>query len=153
VRPELFVDTSAWYPIALTSHPDHARLASALTARVRAGARVVTTNIVLAETHALLTVRVHRAAALAFLKAARTQPNEVVSSTDDLEGRAITEWIERFADQPFSLADAVSFVVMSDRGIRDVLTLDQHFATAGFSIVGGAAPSRPSGTARTRGRR
>jgi predicted nucleic acid-binding protein len=36
------------------------------------------------------------------------------------------------------LADAVSFAVMTDRGIADALTLDHHFAVAGFSMVPGS---------------
>jgi predicted nucleic acid-binding protein len=35
----------------------------------------------------------------------------------------------------FSLADAVSFSVMSDRDIREAFTLDHHFTVAGFSAA------------------
>lgn len=137
MRPELFVDASAWYPIALRSHPDHRRLAAALTTRVRGGARIVTTNLVLAEVHALLTTRADPAAALGFLHNARARPTDVVISTDDLEDRAQSDWLARYHDHRFSLADAVSFAVMTDRGIREALTLDRHFAIAGFVMVPG----------------
>jgi len=43
----------------------------------------------------------------------------------------------RFDDQPCSLADAVSFAVMKQRGIRDALTLDRHFGIAGFTVIPG----------------
>ncbi len=132
---ELFVDTSAWYPIAVPSHPDHEVIADALTAAVRGRQRVVTTNLIVAETYALLLVRTRREAALGFLRAVRQSPNEVVSATPDLEERAITHWLERYEDQDFSLADAVSFEVMAGRGIREALTLDHHFAAAGFVMV------------------
>ncbi len=135
MAPELFVDTSAWYPIAVPSHPDHTALASVLQDRVRGRARIVTTNLVIAETHALLLARTRRQAALAFLRAVRQQPNEVVTVTTDLENRAITHWLERYDDQLFSLADAVSFEVMSERGVREALTLDHHFGAAGFVVV------------------
>jgi len=135
VANELFVDTSAWYPIAVPNHPDHEDLARALTERVRGGSRIVTTNLVAAETHALLLTRTRRQAALAFLRAVRQPPNEVVTATPEFEERAITHWLERYDDQDFSLADAVSFEVMTERGVRDVLTLDHHFAAAGFVVV------------------
>jgi len=135
VAAELFVDTSAWYPIAVPNHPDHGCLADALTVAVRGGRRVVTTNLIVAETYALLLARTRRQAALDFLRAVRQSPNEVVSATPDLEDRAITHWLERYEDQDFSLADAVSFEVMTGRGIREVLTLDHHFSAAGFVMV------------------
>src|SRR5205085_511526 len=116
---EVFVDTSAWYPIVVRSHPDHRRLADALRTQVAARRRVVTTNLVVAETHALLNIRVNAAAALAFYRAVRTRPNEVVISTEGIEQRAGDDWLERYPDQGFSLTDAVSFVVMKERRISE----------------------------------
>jgi predicted nucleic acid-binding protein len=139
--PELFIDTSAWYPAVVASHPDHTAVAQAMQEAVRAGARLVTTNLVVMETHALLLHRVGRTVALNFAHTVYEPPTLVVSSTAELEQHAITDWIVRFADQPFSLADAVSFAVMSARGIPRALTLDAHFATAGFRMVPPAIPS------------
>jgi uncharacterized protein len=132
VAAELFVDTSAWYPLAVANHPQHTAVARALTERVRAGIRVVTTNLVIAESHALLLHRTHGTAALEFVRTVRQRPHLVVTSTPELESTAITDWLERFDDQSFSLVDAVSFAVMKNRGIEQALTLDAHFVTAGF---------------------
>lgn len=132
---EIFVDTSAWYPIVDRKHADHRHLADLLRDRVEAGITLVTTNLVLAESHALLMRRVGSDVALTFLSGVRAPPNVVVYSTDELETAAETEWLARFADQDFSLADAVSFAVMSRRGIREALTLDGHFNTAGFATL------------------
>ena len=129
---ELFVDTSAWYPLADAGHPDHAGIADALAERIHDGARVMTTNLVVAETHALLLRRGGREPALRFLREVRSDPVVVESSTPEMERRAIDEWLGRYQDQTFTLTDAVSFVVMADRGIREALALDRHFATAGF---------------------
>jgi predicted nucleic acid-binding protein len=132
VPAEAFVDTGVWYAAANPRAPEHAACAAALRRAVGRGARLVTTNLVLAECHALLLHRVNRAAALTVLRTLRRPPNVVVASTPELENRAIGDWLERFADQTFSFTDAVSFAVMTDRGIREALTLDRHFATAGF---------------------
>jgi predicted nucleic acid-binding protein len=134
---ELFVDTSAWLPLADPQDPHHGPLARALRERVRQGARIVTTNLVLAETHVLLLRRVHREAALAFLREVRRPPHLVVNSTEDHEVRAQHDWLERYADQDFSFTDAVSFTVMAERGVRDALALDRHFVAAGFNLVKG----------------
>ncbi len=132
---ELFVDTSAWYPAVVRNHPDHGAVARALRDRVRSGVRVVTTNIVVAETHALLLHRVGRDAALTFVRNVGETPNVVVSSTRALERAALVDWLERFDDQTFSFADTVSFAVMAERGITEALSLDRHFKTAGYRTV------------------
>ena len=132
---ELFVDTSAWYPLADVRHADHEPLAAALRARVASGTRVVTTNLVVAETHALLLRRLGRDVALRFVQEVRREPLVVETSTPDLEVRAAEEWLARYEDKDLSLTDAVSFTVMKDRGITEALTLDHHFAVAGFTLV------------------
>ena len=132
---ELFVDTSAWYALALPKDSAHARLARVLRERVSQGVRIVTTNLIVAETHALLLRRVGRGTAETFARVVRASPNLVVTSTPELEAAALDEWIGRFEDQDFSLIDAVSFAVMAERGIREALTQDRHFATAGFVVV------------------
>lgn len=132
---ELFVDTSAWYPAAVRSDPNHAAVVRALRDRVRAGTRVVTTNLIVAETHALLLRRFGRDQALAFIAGVGNAPNLVVTSTRDLERAAQVDWLEAFDEQTFSLTDAVSFAVMAERGITEALTLDRHFRTAGYRTV------------------
>jgi predicted nucleic acid-binding protein len=135
VASDLFVDTSAWYVLALPSTPQHRSVSDALRNRIQRGARIVTTNLIVAETHALLLRRTSRKVALAFVRQVRREPNVVVESSVDYEEVAITEWLERFDDQSFSFTDAVSFAVMTDRGIREALALDHHFSVAGFVTI------------------
>lgn len=106
----------------------------ALIARRR---RLVTTNLVVAETHALLLRRVGRAPALTFARTVGESPNLVVRSTCEIEEAAVREWLDRYGDRDFSLADAVSFAVMTERRIEEALTLDHHFAVAGFRAIDG----------------
>lgn len=129
---EFFVDTSGWYPLIVARHPDHARLGSALRALIHNHRRLVTTNLVVAETHALLLRRVGRATALTFIQTVGESPNVVVRSSRELELAAERDWLARYDDQHFSFTDAVSFAVMTERGIREALTLDQYFVVAGF---------------------
>lgn len=129
---EVFVDTSAWYPAAVRTHPDHERVANALRARVTRGDRIVTTNLVVAETHVLLLRRVSCTVALTFVRTVDQAPNLVARSTPELESKAVAEWLEPYGDQDFSFTDAVSFAVMTERNIDEALTLDAHFRAAGF---------------------
>ncbi len=139
VSAEVFVDTSAWYPIAIASHPDHERVVGALRDAVQSGMRLVTTNLVVAECHALLMRRVHRKAALTFVRTVREPPNLVVVTTVALEAAAVRDWLERFADQDYSFTDAVSFAAMAEREMTDALALDHHFSAAGFRLLPGGA--------------
>lgn len=131
----VFVDTSAWYPLVDAGHPDHAGLSAVLRSRVARGVRVVTTNLVVAETHALLMRRVGIDVARTFAKTVRLPPNVVAYATPERESEAMTGWLERYSDQDFSLTDAVSFVVMKESGIEEALALDHHFVTAGFRLA------------------
>jgi len=135
VPAELFVDTSGWYPLAVRALDEHRAVADALRRRVRAGARVVTSNLVMAETHALLLRRVGYQAAMAFVQGVVDPPNLVVRSSAALEAAAVSEWLDRFDDQPFSLTDAVSFAIMAERRITEALALDHHFRIAGYTTV------------------
>jgi len=135
VAGECFVDTSAWYPIIDAAHPQHAALAEPLRELIARRRRLVTTNLIVAETHALLLRREGRRAALAGLDGISRSADVLVHSTPEWETTARRDWIERYTDQAFSLADAVSFAVMRARRIGDVLTLDRHFTVAGFRVM------------------
>jgi len=139
VPAELFVDTSAWFALANRRIAGSQRVADAFRERLGQGARPVTTNLVVAETHALLLCRAGRRPALEFVRQVRRTPMVVVTSSPELEERAWRDWIERFDDQDFSFTDAVSFAVMASRGIREALALDRHFAAARFVVVPGGS--------------
>ena len=136
---ELFVDTSGWFPLVHNENPAHGRVAQALRNSVQKKRRIVTTNLVIAETHALIMRRIHRTAAIAFLREVSRSPNIVISSTPEYEAAAEADWLSRYTDHDFSVTDAVSFAVMSDRNIREALGLGQHFIVAGFCLL----PSPP----------
>ena len=132
---ELFVDTSAWFALAEPRTIGRTEVERALRDHVIRGVRIVTTNLVVAETHALLVRRMSHRAALAFLTDVVVPPTIVVMSTKALEERARIDFLIRYRDQPFSFTDAVSFAVMRERNIVDALTLDHHFATAGYVML------------------
>ncbi len=45
------------------------------------------------------------------------------------------ELYQTYHDKEWGLIDCVSFVVMKNRGIRQALTFDRHFAQAGFHVL------------------
>jgi hypothetical protein len=61
--------------------------------------------------------------------------HEWVQVSADLVRDAVTEWLARFADQRFSLVDAVSFEVMRQAGVSQAFAFDKHFEVAGFALL------------------
>ena len=55
--------------------------------------------------------------------------------TTALVGEAMGAWLDRFADQAFSLTDAVSFELMKRERIAVAFAFDRHFEAAGFGLL------------------
>lgn len=136
MRPTLFLDTSGWLAALSPRDQYHPVAARLYQQSVSAGAAFVTTNLVVAETHALLARGRGASDALRYLDQLYRDPlHEVVWATRDLERRAVDRWLRPFGDQAFSLADAVSFEVMREREVRTAFAFDRHFAIAGFETA------------------
>lgn len=99
----------------------------------RAAPLRVTHSYVLAEFIALAQVRrLDRAAALAFVAELQHTPLVQVIWVDELLHRAGVELLQRQLDKTYSLCDAISFLIMHERGLVEALTTDRHFEQAGF---------------------
>lgn len=132
----LFLDTSAWLAALNPRDRRHAVAARSYQDSVTARTRLLTTNLVVAEMHSLLTRERGATPAVRYLDQLYEDPShEVVWATRDLERRAVDRWLRAFAEHEFSLADAVSFEVMRERGVQTAFAFDRHFAAAGFQVV------------------
>lgn len=132
----VLVDTGAWLAAFHRRDQYHAQAAGVMR-RLRAErARLVVSDLILAEVHLHLLHGFGPAAALRHVVALRENPAvEQVFCDEGLERAALDDWMRRFTDQTFTLTDAVSFAVMRARGIRAACTFDRHFRIAGFQTV------------------
>lgn len=131
-----FLDTSGWFAALSPKEAKHRAANAAYREWIEGGARLVTTNLVVAEMHILVTRFRGPADGLRFLDTVYQDPaHHVVVADRDLERAAVDGWLRRYRDVPLSLADAVSFEVMRTRRIRRALALDDHFAMAGYELV------------------
>lgn len=97
---------------------------------------VVTTNLILAETHATLSRRLGAKAGLAFLDRMAFRPRQVIVWADaELTRAAVDAWVRQRLDRAFSLTDAVSFEVMQREGIAQAFAFDRDFERAGFTLL------------------
>ena len=93
----------------------------------------MTHSHVLAELVALALVRrFPRSKVLAFIVDLVDNPDIETIWVDEQLHRKAMELLVAREDKTYSLCDAVSFVLMRQRGITDALTTDRHFEQEGF---------------------
>lgn len=130
---QLFIDTGAFYAKYVPRDAHHSE-ALRLWERVAAThTRCVTTNFVMAE---LITLLGYRFGARAGLQAAReiygSHAIQILPLSLELEMAAL-DWLNRFAEHPFSMTDACSFACMTAEKITQAFSFDHHFQIAGFT--------------------
>lgn len=76
--------------------------------------------------------RFPRSAVLAFVVDLLDSPDIETVWVDQPLHRAAVELLMVRQDKTYSLCDAVSFVLMRQRGVADALTTDRHFEQEGF---------------------
>jgi predicted nucleic acid-binding protein len=132
---EVFVDTSAWIAVSDLRDKFHPAARAEYNRLIGDAFTLVTTNLVIAETYIIIRRTGGHAQAMRLLRSLRGSPRlQKVWSEAGLESQA-EEILERHSDQDFSFADAVSFVVMQERGIGQAFTFDNHFAILGFKML------------------
>lgn len=64
-----------------------------------------------------------------------SSPRVTVIQTTGEHEHAGWELYRRRSDKEWGMTDCISMVVMRERGVRDVFTVDHHFAQAGLSVT------------------
>jgi predicted nucleic acid-binding protein len=135
VEKEVFVDTGAWVALAVTDDKYHLLAKKIYPNLFKNYQKLVTTNLVVAETYVILRKSGSKQGALSFLdKVAKSPRIEKIYSHIKLEEEAY-ELLKRYKDQDFSFTDAVSFCLMKEKGIKKAFAFDNHFKTAGFVLI------------------
>lgn len=94
---------------------------------------LITRNYVLAEFVPLCQSRgLGRRETLGFALNLLNNPLIEIIWADDVLHRAAHALLEARLDKTYSLCDAVSFVIMRERGLTEALTTDRHFEQEGF---------------------
>ena len=143
----VFIDTSGWLAAINTRDSHHLAIAETYDDLVAKRTSFVTSSLVVAEMHILIVRDRGAPAGCALLDAIYTDPlYRVVAVDRELESEATDRWLRKFADQRFSVADAVSFEIMRRERIPEALALDHHFEVAGYRLL----PSKKRKTAGSR---
>ena len=123
----VYVDTSAYYAAIDSKEKKHAAVSNAVQQFAHQGWSFYTTPLVLAEVHALVLSRHGIARAY---EAAETiwndQGTTILHATRE-DFTAAFQLLKKYDDKTFSLADALSFVLIEKRGLGTVLACDEDF--------------------------
>lgn len=128
----LFVDTSAWIAVVNSRDQYHPVAGDFYRHCFRNYKRLITSNLVVAETYIMLRLDCGSAVALQWWEMITDSIKiEVVYTDAGLTADAFN-LIKKYKDQRISLTDAVSFKIMEEQRIKEAFTFDSHFSTAGF---------------------
>jgi predicted nucleic acid-binding protein len=128
------LDTSAYYALTDRNEQTHGTARAIQQRLIRERWRLYTTNVILAETHALILHRLGYHIALRVLQEIDRSTTTIirVTATDDQKARDL---IATYDDKQFSLTDALSFVVMERLGIDHAFTFDRNFIQYGVPTL------------------
>jgi uncharacterized protein len=141
MSPLVFVDTWAWFALALRRDQHHAAAKRIHHSLVAAGRQYVTTDYVLAELATQLYRSFNAPQAETFFAAVLQAVETGVYRLERINADRFAEaWRLRqvYADKPdVSFVDLTSFVVMNELGITDVFSGDAHFTQVnlGFNLL------------------
>ena len=93
---------------------------------------LVTTSYVLDEVVTFFNSRNHHAKAVEIGNRLLNSPSVQLVHVDEVLFSQAWQYFSQHVDKLYSLTDCVSFVVMTQRGIRTALAFDKHFIQAGF---------------------
>lgn len=99
------------------------------------GTRLITSRPIIVEIGNALAKLRYRKAAIELLESLEEDPNvEIIPITEQLYQRAFQLYKDR-PDKEWGLTDCISFVIMTDRGMTEALTTDEHFQQAGYKAM------------------
>ena len=129
----VFLDTSAVLALMNPLDEHHRRARRAFEVLGAQRAPLLTTSLVLVETYALLGRRLGLAAVRGFRS--DLAPLAEVVWTDEPAFESGLDLLLARKKRDLSLVDAVSFVVMRQRGLEHAFAFDPHFEEEGFSLL------------------
>ena len=131
----IFVDTGAWFALAVANDPDHE---AAMRWLRQNHEPLITSDYVLAETATLIrmrdkTARGHRLA-VRVASSLLGQQSAILQSVTAADRQNALQIFRVYSDHLFSFVDCTSFAVMERLGIAQAFAFDSHFDEYGGII-------------------
>lgn len=127
----IFIDSNVFIAIRNTHHPLHEK---ALRTSSIISDNLITTNIVIAETLTVLSMRVNKLIAIEFGKEIIKQDIRIVHIDEHYHQKA-WEIFQKIKSKNVSFFDCTSFAVMESLGIKKAFSFDEDFEKYGFELA------------------
>jgi len=132
---EVFIDSSGYYALLVRGDDRHPEAAAFMKRASEKKRRFVTTDYVVDETATLLQARGLTGLVAPFFECVlRSRALSPVWMDADRFDRTRVLFLRNLG-RKWSFTDCLSFVVMKELGLRDALTKDAHFRSAGFRAL------------------
>ncbi|MDP8236717.1 MAG: PIN domain-containing protein [Candidatus Erginobacter occultus] len=131
----VFIDTSGFYAILVKADDLHQHAVSVLRRMEKEERIFVTTDYVLDETATLIKARGHGYLLRNFFDIVFRSLACRIHWTEQEQFKRTVVFMLAHQDRTWSFTDCLSFCLMKDQGLRQVLTKDRHFFQAGFEIL------------------
>jgi predicted nucleic acid-binding protein len=128
----IFVDTGAWFAMAVPTDQDHAAVAQCFGQNI---APLITTDYVIDETLTLLRARGYDQRALALGKEFFNGSIAEIYYLSEDDVRSAWEVFRRYDDKEWSFTDCASKAVIERLRIMQAISLDHHFRQFGNIVV------------------
>lgn len=131
----IFVDTSAWYALAVGDDVSHAPAMDFFKA-ISSGefGKMISTDYVLAETYTLLRIKKGTELVARFAESVAQSSNVKILRISENDFSLALEKLLKFNDKLLSFVDCSSSVAMDALGITDVFAFDSDFKTLGYTL-------------------
>ncbi len=129
---QIFVDTA--YVLALVNEHDQFHERAQEIADLFEGQKLLITDAILLEIGNALSRGFKEEAIEVISNFIGSEEVEIVYYTPQIFNKAFALY-KKYDDKEWSLVDCISFIVMRERGITQVLTFDRHFKQAGFTVI------------------
>ena len=126
-RRAVLVDSSTFFALLDADDANHALARTAFEQLAGESRPLASTNLLVAEVHALTQRRLGPQVARAWLNALPTSQVSLLHAGEAHHVRAVA-LTNKYPDHSFSYADAVAFAIADERGIGTFFSFDRHFA-------------------------
>jgi len=127
---KIFIDTGVWFSFLVRRDQYHDKSVEIMEKLQYKGALLVTSDFVLSETYTLLMRKLGTQAALKFLELIKAQVEAKFTEITWIDQVVLDQsynLLQKFSDQPLSLTDATSAIIVRQNKFSFIATYDRHF--------------------------